>query len=70
MCAGRDKPPDLLDFERDIPTTREDIEAQEAVRHVRRLSLREYLERLSLVRYPFPIPPRLTTFEGCPPFEL
>jgi hypothetical protein len=61
---------DLLDLERDIPTTQEDIEAQRVADQIPQLSLGEYLERLSLVRYPFPIPPRLTTFEGSPPFEL
>jgi hypothetical protein len=60
---------DPLDFQRDIPTTREDIVAQEAARQIPRMSLRECLERLSRAPYPFPLPPRLTTFEGCPPFE-
>ncbi len=39
---------DLLDFERDIPTTPGDIAAREAARKMPRMSLAEYLERLSL----------------------
>ncbi|HWN42609.1 MAG TPA: hypothetical protein VNW71_10325 [Thermoanaerobaculia bacterium] len=65
------KPSDLLNFERDIPTTREDIRA---LKEHRPHAGEDWLHQLEELSQQFPISPedlaRRPTFEGCEPFEL
>lgn len=62
---------DLLDLERDIPTTPEDIRALEENRP---RGGADWLQQLEELSKQFPISPeelaRRPTFEGCEPFEL
>lgn len=62
------KPPDPVDFERDVPTTAEDVAALRRIRESRRLSFADYLLFLSRLEMPDSRPRK--TFEGCEPFEL
>ncbi len=61
------KSPELVDLERDIPTTSEDIAALDAVRRLDRMNAREYLEFLLAFSERHPpsrsIPPRHEPFE-------
>ena len=62
---------DVLDLERGIPTTPEDVEAQGRVRRARRLSTEEYLR--ALARFPPHPPERLRSRRrvyGGEPFRL
>ena len=65
------EPPKLLDFERDIPTTPEDVQA---LRENRPKPDPNWLDRLTEVVAQFPnaheIRRRRRTFEGFEPFEL
>lgn len=65
------EPSDLLDFERDIPTTPEDVRALE--KHRPRAG-EDWLRQLEELSQQFPVSPedlaRRPTFEGCEPFEL
>lgn len=62
---------DLLDLERDIPTTPEDIRALEENRP---RGSTDWLQQLEELSKQFPVSPeelaRRPTFEGCEPFEL
>ena len=65
------EPSDLLDFERDIPTTPEDVHALEENRPS---AAEDWLAQLEELSKQFPLSPedlaRRPTFEGCEPFEL
>ncbi|HET9228260.1 MAG TPA: hypothetical protein VFR31_16405 [Thermoanaerobaculia bacterium] len=65
------EPSDLLDLERDIPTSPEDIRA---LRENRPRSRPDWLEQLQELVDQVPnaheIRRRRRTFEGCEPFEL
>jgi hypothetical protein len=63
------KPPDPVDFERDLPTTAEDVAALRRIRESRRLSFADYLLFLSRLDMPDSGRQR-KTFEGQEPFEL
>ena len=65
------EPSDLLDFERDIPTSPEDVRALEEHRpHAGE----DWLHQLEELSKQFPVSPedlaRRPTFKGCEPFEL
>lgn len=64
-------PSDLLDLERDVPTTAEDVRA---LRENRPRSGEDWLARLQSLADQFPSTEdsrrRRKTFEGCEPFEL
>lgn len=62
--------PEPLDFDRDIPTTPQDIAALRRIRESRRMSFADYLCWLSRYPSPFPQAARRKTHEGFPPFEL
>ena len=65
------RPSDLLNLERDIPTTPEDIRALEENRP---RGGADWLQQLEELSKQFPVSPeelaRRPTFEGCEPFEL
>lgn len=65
------KPSDLIDLERDIPTTAEDVRA---LRESRPRPATDWLEQLQKLVDQLPdaheIRRRRRTFEGCEPFEL
>lgn len=65
------KPPDLLDLERDLPTTPEDIRA---LRENRPQTEGEWWELLTRLSEQIPnleeVRRRRKTFAGCEPFEL
>ena len=65
------KTPDLLNLERDIPTTSEDVRA---LRENRPKPAADWLEQLTRLSEQFPnieeVRRRRKTFEGCEPFEL
>lgn len=65
------KPPELLNLERDIPTTPEDIRA---LRENRPKPAANWLEQLTKLSRQIPnleeIRRRRKTFAGCEPFEL
>lgn len=65
------EPSDLLDFERDIPTTPEDVRA---LREHRPHAGEDWLAQLEELSKQFPISPeelaRRPTFKGADPFEL
>jgi hypothetical protein len=65
------KPPDLLNLERDLPTTPEDIRA---LRENRPKPAADWLEQLTKVVRQIPnleeVRLRRKTFAGCEPFEL
>ena len=62
---------DLLDFERDLPTTPDDVRALRERRRPRPTA--DWLDELQALHDQFIDPtarPRRRTFEGCEPFEL
>jgi hypothetical protein len=65
------KIPDLLDLEKDIPTTPEDVRA---LRENRPRPGEDWLDQLSELSEQFPNAEearwKRRTFEGCEPFEL
>lgn len=65
------KIPDLLDLQRDIPTTPEDVLA---LRESRSQPGEDWLDQLSKLSEQFPDAEesrwKRRTFEGCEPFEL
>jgi hypothetical protein len=61
------EPPDLLDLERDLPTTAEDIRA---LRENRPKWSEDWLAQLEATSKAFPQPTRRKTFAGFEPFEL
>jgi hypothetical protein len=65
------EPPDLLNLERDIPTTPEDVRA---LRENRPKRAADWLEQLTRLSKQIPnleeIRRRRKTFAGCEPFEL
>lgn len=65
------KKPDLLDLERDIPTTPEDIRA---IRENRPKLAEDWLDQLTRLLEQIPnaeeVRWKRRTFEGCEPFEL
>lgn len=64
----RSSPPDLLDLEKDIPTTEEDVLA---LRRHRPQWREDWLDQLTALSETFPYDLRKRpTFEGCEPFEL
>jgi hypothetical protein len=65
------KKPDLLDLERDIPTTPEDIHALRESRQQPGEHWLDYLTRLSKqIPNAEELRRKRRTFEGCEPFEL
>ena len=64
-------PPDLLNLERDIPTTPEDVLA---LRANRPKPAADWLEQLTQLTRQFPVIEEIRrhrkTFAGCEPFEL
>lgn len=65
------RPPDLLDLERDIPTTPEDVRA---LRENRPQVPADWLEQLTKLSRQIPnveeVRRQRKTFAGCEPFEL
>jgi hypothetical protein len=62
---------ELLDLERDIPTTPEDVAALRRNRPPADPDILRHLDRLRADRLPGAPPrPRRKTFGGCEPFEL
>lgn len=65
------EPSDLLDFERDIPTTPKDVRALE--KHRPRVG-EDWLAQLEELSKQFPVSPEelacRPTFKNCEPFEL
>jgi hypothetical protein len=52
--SGSSRGSELLDLERGLPTTPEDVEAQRRMRRTRRLSTEEYLQALAHLPPPPP----------------
>lgn len=61
---------DLLDFERDLPTTAEDVAVLRGLRAPADHSLLERIDDLAPPELFGPLPRRRTTSEGWEPFEL
>ena len=63
---------DLLDLDRDLPTTAEDIAALDRLRYGRRLTFDQYLECLAVLEVPSParLRSRPRPTEGDAPFDL
>jgi hypothetical protein len=67
MSSKRAEP---LDFERDLPTSPEDVAALKRIRESHRLEFREYLLWLSRLPWPEEKARRRKTVRGVEPFEL
>jgi hypothetical protein len=61
---------ELLDLERDLPTTAEDVEALRRLRRPAGRSLLEHIDDLAAPELFGPLPRRRRTSEGFEPFEL
>lgn len=64
------KGPELLDLERDLPTTADDVAALRRIRESRRISFADYLRFLSRQKPPDGPTRRRKTHDGQEPFEL
>lgn len=61
---------ELLDIERDLPTTAEDVRVLRRLRQPAGRSLLEHVDELAPPELFGPLPRRRTTSEGWEPFEL
>ena len=61
---------ELLDLDRDLPTTAEDIAVLDRLRYGRRLTFDQYLECLAALDVPPPARQRSRPAIGGEPFEL
>ena len=61
---------DVLDLDRDLPTTAEDIAALNRLRYGRRLTFDQYLECLAALDAPSPARRRSRRAPGGEPFQL
>jgi hypothetical protein len=66
----RSKRAEPLDFERDLPTSPEDVAALKRIRESRRLEFRDYLVWLSRTPWPEGTARRRKIGRGVEPFEL
>ena len=61
---------ELLDLERDLPTTADDVAALRRIRESRRISFADYLRFLSSLQLPSRADGPRKTHEGQEPFQL